>query len=67
MELENKTVTELLLIRQWLYSVNGNSIDSSRLLADAQLDVDKELWSRILGGESPWERRKRYSPLGEKE
>ena len=63
MKLKDKTLTELLLIRQWIYSISVNSIDHSRQLADAQLDVDKELWSRILECESPWDDRKRYSKL----
>lgn len=64
---EDKCLSELSLLelfeyRKWLSFVSdAGTVVHNRKIVDITMDVDKEIWHRMVDDNSPWEKVKRYS------
>lgn len=60
--MKDLSITDLFLARQWLTTIgSAGKVEHTRQVADRIIDVDKELWSRLMLGRSPWEGAKKYT------
>jgi hypothetical protein len=55
--MEEKSILELLLIRQWLALFSNAThikVEHVRKAAEKIIDVDKKLWSELISKDTPW-------------
>lgn len=56
-ELARLSVADLLAVRQWLQGwTNSTTIEVGyvRMAADSIVEVDRELWTRLISNNTPW-------------
>jgi hypothetical protein len=55
--MKEKSMLELLLIRQWLTLFSNTTNIESKYIRQALkkiIDVDKKIWSEIISKDTPW-------------
>jgi len=56
-ELTQLSVADLLAVRQWLQMWTNSTtiqVEHVRIASSSIVEVDKELWARLISGNTPW-------------
>jgi hypothetical protein len=56
-ELTRLNVADLLAVRQWLQMWTNSTtiqVEHVRMASDSMTEVDRELWARLISGNTPW-------------
>jgi hypothetical protein len=56
-ELTQLSVVDLLAVRQWLQMWTNSTtiqVEHVRVAASSIIEVDKELWARLISSNTPW-------------